>query len=79
MQEIIKKKAIELLENGIVSKVIGWEKGEFSYDITPAVFKTKEEIENSFVYNEFCGANVSKYVMLEQQKSDDVILTPLIS
>ena len=30
-------KAAELLSNGTVSFVLGWKKGEFDYDITPAV------------------------------------------
>ncbi len=74
MQKMMKDKAIELLAGGAVKKVIGWMKGEFAYDITPAVFETAEEIEKNFVYDDFCGANVSKYVMKEQKKSDDKIL-----
>ena len=63
MQKVMKEKAIQLLADGTVKKVIGWEKGEFAYDITPAVFTSAEEIEKNFVYDDFCGANVSKYVM----------------
>jgi len=74
MQKVMKKRAIELLANGTVKKVIGWAKGEFAYDSTPAVFETAEEIEKNFVYDDFCAANVSKYVMKEQKKSDDKIL-----
>ena len=74
MQKVMKEKAIAMLNDGTVKKVIGWKKGEFAYDITPAVFETAEEIEKDFVYDGFCGANVSKYVMKEQKKSDDKIL-----
>ena len=74
MQKVMKEKAIQLLADGTVKKVIGWEKGEFAYDITPAVFTSAEEIEKNFVYDDFCGANVSKYVMKEQKKSEDKIL-----
>ena len=74
MQKVMKEKAIAMLESGAVKKVIGWQKGDFAYDITPAVFETAEEIEKNFVYDDFCGANVSKYVMKEQKKSDDKIL-----
>ncbi|MBO4932087.1 MAG: 4Fe-4S ferredoxin, partial [Clostridia bacterium] len=70
----MKKRAVELLSDGTVSKVIGWMPGEFSYDMTPAVFTTADEIESNFVYNDFCGANVSKYVMKEQKKADAKIL-----
>lgn len=68
MQEVMKKKAIELLENGTVARVIGWRPGEFSYDMTPAVFENGEDIEANFVYNDFCGANVSKYLIKEAAK-----------
>lgn len=71
MQEVMKKRAIELLSDGTVNRVIGWMPGEFSYDMTPAVFTTAEEIEANFIYNDFCGANVSKYVMKELKKSDE--------
>lgn len=71
MQEMMKKRAIELLSEGAVNHVIGWIPGEFSYDMTPAVFTTVEEIEKNFVYNDFCGANVSKYVMKEQKKNGE--------
>ena len=74
MQKVMKEKAIAMLESGAVKKVIGWQIGEFAYDITPAVFETAEEIEKNFVYDDFCGANVSKYVLKEQKKSDDKIL-----
>ena len=46
----MKKKAIELLESGAVARVLGWKKGEFDYDITPAVFESAEEIENEFIF-----------------------------
>ncbi len=68
MQEIMKKKAIELLENGTVARVLGWKKGEFDYDITPAVFETAEEIENEFIYNSLCSPNLSKYLVKESRK-----------
>lgn len=68
MQEVMKKRAIELLENGTVVSVIGWKAGEFSYDMTPAVFESKAEIEADFNYNDFCGANLSKYLIKEAAK-----------
>ena len=51
MQGMMKAKAIELLENGTVNRVLGWKIGEFCYDLTPAIFTTKEEIEKDFVSN----------------------------
>ena len=73
-REQLIEKAIELLENGTVSCVLGWEIGEFDYDVTPAVFKTAEELKNNFVFNDFCGANFSKYLVSKTQKTDGKIL-----
>ena len=60
-------KAAELLSNGTVSSVLGWKKGEFDYDITPAVFKDADALKD-FVWNDFCGANFSKYLITKTQK-----------
>ena len=72
MQELIKAKAIELLENGTVDRVLGWKAGEFFYDLTPAVFTTREEIDKDFVYSVFSGANFSKYLVKESRKEGKV-------
>ena len=58
-RDALVKKAIELLENGTVNRVFGWKNGEFSYDITPAVFSSKESLEIDFVFGDFSGANFS--------------------
>ena len=48
MQErLIKDKAIALLKDGTVNRVLGWKRGEFFYDVLPAVFETPEEIEKA--------------------------------
>ncbi len=70
MQEIMNKmleRAKKLLADGTVDRVIGWKKGEFAYDMTPAVFESAEEL-GEFVYDDFCGANVSKYIIKEAAK-----------
>ncbi len=72
MQERIKAKAIELLESGVCSRVLGWKTGEFFYDVTPAVFESREEIERDFVFGPFCGANLSKYLIAESRKGGKV-------
>lgn len=73
-QELIKNKAIELLSNNTVSRVIGWKSGEFSYDLTPAVFESVEEIEKFFVYNDFSAANLSKYLVKESKKEGKILV-----
>lgn len=72
-EELIKK-AEMLLENGTVKSVLGWKSGELGYDVTPAIFKSVEEMEKSFVYNDFAGANLSKYLVSKAQKSEGKIL-----
>ena len=65
MQELIQK-AAAMLESGEVSRVLGWRKGEHVYDPEPGFFNTAEELKD-FVYDGFCGANLSKY-MIEASK-----------
>ncbi|MBE6973116.1 MAG: 4Fe-4S ferredoxin [Ruminococcaceae bacterium] len=65
MQELITR-AKALLESGEVQRVLGWKKGEYVYDPEPAFFHSAEELKD-FVYNGFCGANLSKY-MIEASK-----------
>ena len=74
MQEMMKKKAIELLQSGEVARVLGWKKGEFDYDITPAVFESAEEIENEFIYNSLCSPNLSKYLVKESRKEGKTLI-----
>lgn len=74
MQEIMKKKALELLSCGTVDRVLGWEKGEFDYDITPAVFDNAEDIEKNLVYGAFCGGNLSKYLVKESKKEGKILV-----
>ena len=44
MQAMMEKRALELLADGTVARVLGWSAGEFPYDMTPAVFDTAEEL-----------------------------------
>lgn len=73
-REQLVSKASELLSNGTVNCVLGWGMGEFDYDVTPAVFNTVEELNNSFVFNDFCGANFSKYLVAKTKKLEGKIL-----
>ena len=73
-REVLVNKASELLKNGTVDRVFGWKKGEFDYDITPALFTSAEDIEKEFVWGDFCGANFSKYLVKETGKSENKVL-----
>jgi len=75
MQEINKQavlRAKELLNSGEVNRVIGWKKGDFCYDESPATF-TIDNIEE-MVYTDFSGANVSKYLIAESLKEGKVLV-----
>ncbi len=72
--EMLIKKASELLANGTVTSVLGWQKGEHTYDVTPAVFESAEEIEKGFVYGDFSSANLSKYLVQKAEKAEGKIL-----
>ena len=78
MQKITREqliaKASELLENGTVCSVLGWGAGEFGYDVTPTLFKNTAELNDGFVYNDFCGANFAKYLVSKTQKAEGKIL-----
>lgn len=65
MQGLIER-AKELLADGTVAQVLGWRKGDMGYDPEPAYFYKEEDLQ-SFVYDAFCGANLSKY-MIEASK-----------
>ena len=63
MQEKLVERAKALLAEGKVQKVVGWKKGLFEDDVTPAVFTSAEELDKDFVFNKFCKANLSKYLV----------------
>ena len=73
-REVLIEKAKELLSNNTVDRVFGWKRGEFDYDVTPALFTSADELEKDFVWNGFCGANFSKYLIGETRKSDNKVL-----
>ena len=67
LENLIIKRAGELLGSGEVQRVVGWKKGEFCFDPSPATFENAEELKD-FVYNPFCGANLSKYLIEVSKK-----------
>jgi len=62
IEKMMISRATELLSSGEVNRVVGWKKGEFIHDPSPATFETVESLKD-FVYNDFCGANLSKYLI----------------
>ena len=67
MQEIINR-AKALLADGTVVRVLAWKAGDLGCNVEPAFFNSEEELDN-LVYNEYCGANLSKY-MIEAGKQE---------
>ena len=67
MQELMDR-AKSLLQSGEVSRVLGWKKGENTFDVEVAFFENVEALDE-FVYNGFCGANLTKY-MIEASKKE---------
>ena len=61
------ERAKELLASGEVARVVGWKKGDFCFDPSPATFETVESL-SEFVYDWFCGANLSKYLIQMSKK-----------
>ncbi|MCC8043481.1 MAG: 4Fe-4S dicluster domain-containing protein [Oscillospiraceae bacterium] len=74
MQEAVINRAKELLADGTVNRVAGWKTGEFSFDTTPAVFTSAEELDADFVYNDFCAPNLSKYLVKESRKEGKLLV-----
>ena len=73
-RSVLIEKAEKLLNDGVVSRVLGWKKGDFSYDITPAIFSSADQMKKEFVFDDFCGANFSKYLVKETRKDEGKIL-----
>ena len=78
MQKITRDNLIEiaekLLADGTVTRVLGWKKGEFSYDQTPAIFTSAQDMKDNFVFDDLSGANFSKYLVKETRKEDGKVL-----
>ena len=73
MQDRMISRAKELLQNGTVDRVLGWKRGEFPYEVSPAVFYTEKELDEGFVFDAFTAANVSKYLINETKKDGRVL------
>ena len=67
LENALVERAKQLLGGGEVKRVVGWVKGEFIHDPSPAAFETEEQLKD-FVYNDYCGANLSKYLINVSKK-----------
>ncbi len=78
MQKITRDALIEkaqaLLSSGAVNRVLGWKKGDFDYDVTPALFTDIETMKKEMVFGDFSSANFSKYLVKETKKDGKVLV-----
>ena len=72
--EVLIKRAVELLNSGAVSCVLGFQRGELDYDITPTLFKDEKSLNEGFIYSDFCGINLSKYLVSKTKECDGKVL-----
>ena len=72
MQGMMIEKARQYLADGRVDRVLAWEKGENPWDRTPAIF-TADKIDE-LKYDDFCGPNLSKYLVAETAKEGNVLV-----
>ncbi|MGB4511736.1 MAG: hypothetical protein WBI31_08780, partial [Thermacetogeniaceae bacterium] len=70
---LMRTKAKELLEKGVVERVIGWEKGMFFYSTTPVVIDKVEDAEK-LVWDDFAINNLAIYLLDKQNKEKKVAL-----
>ncbi len=61
------ERARDLLREGTVSRVLGWRAGDLPYNPEPAFFERPEDLDG-FLYDGFCGANLSKLMIKACEK-----------
>lgn len=69
----MRKIAKELLEEGKVQLVIGWEKGSFGYNSNP-VFITSLADVDKLIWDDFCSANLAKYLLDHRYSQDKIAI-----
>lgn len=73
-QQMIIKRASELLSDGTVDRVLGFRGGEFGYDCTPAVFTDAEQLGREMIWTDFCASNFSKYLIEQTRRTASKVL-----
>lgn len=74
---MLKEKITSLFESGEISRALLWKNGEFSYDKTPYVAESADDLAD-LSYDEFAGGSLVKYLISESKKEGKalVILKP---
>ena len=71
-EQILIDRARALLADGTVTRVLGWKRGDFDWDVTPGVM-TADNL-GEFVWGDFSAPNLSKYLLAETKKEDGKLL-----
>lgn len=69
------QRAKELMESGAVTQVLAWKAGELPCYPEPHFFTTASELDE-LVYNQFCTANLSRYLIDTKDVKTLVFLRP---
>ncbi len=67
-------RACELIDGGVVDRVLAWKRGILDYDVSPALFYGKEKLLSELVINDFSAPNLSKYLIEETRKDGRVLV-----
>jgi len=73
IQEQMRSLAKELLINGTVKGVLGWEEGTFWYQATPCYITDPIECDK-LIFNDYCQANLSKYLLEHRYEEGKIAL-----
>lgn len=71
LAEIMREVAVQSLSRGEVDLVLGWQKGDFWWQSYPA-FVEKESEAEKLIWDPFCVANLSKYLLEELKEKKKV-------
>ena len=67
IKQVMQKQVKELLENGVIDCFIGFEKGQLPFHSPPVFIDNPAEV-NRLVWDDFCIANLTKYLINLLQK-----------
>ena len=71
-EQILIDRARALLADGTVTRVLGWKRGDFDWDVTPGVMTA--DTLGEFVWGDFSAPNLSKYLLAETKKDGKLLV-----
>lgn len=73
MQEKMIDRAKDLLLEGKVNRILGWKNIDDYCNPEPAFFNSEADL-NNFIYNSFCSANLSKYMISSCKREGNTLI-----